>query len=521
MPRIVMVVAVSLVMPFAWAAEPHLAPRPLGTDTMTFGPFTYDAGGNIRTIGRGTLGQEVYTYDLMSRLHTATADVSNSQTYDYDAFGNRTTVSRTGSLCTGGSACEQQGLYTPGTNHLSNNGAAYDAAGNLIAYAADKYAYDAVGMLSRSVVATQYSQYLYTADDERIAVYDGSFNWRWTVRGADAKVLREFASTNSGSALGVGNRQWKRDYVWRDGQLLATENGTSLGEQTYHYHLDHLGTPRLLTTGTGARVSTHTYHAFGAELQTGTVETPETAMKFTGHERDVTGTADALDDMHARYYTSLQGRFLSIDPARDSDPHAPQSWNMYAYVRNSPLGRTDPTGKWEKVDHDALLQAAFPGLSNGELGVLQAASELADNPFMGGQLSSRSPEHSMTANFQTEHESEVASGKFYDEKIQKAREFNALSKKSAGDGTGKSEAFKSAALSQIGGAMHMVADDVSPQHQGRQRWSLLLHPFKAAAHIKNERAPTPSEAALVVLRLRAVYGSVFGDEELKRAITKP
>src|SRR5437899_5345130 len=124
---------VLLVSSVARAAEPHLAPRPEGTDTMTFGPFTYDAAGNIRTIGRGTMGQESYTYDLMSRLHTATADVSNSQTYDYDPFGNRTTVSRTGSPCTGGSTCEQQGLYAPGTNHPSNNGAVYYADGDLVA----------------------------------------------------------------------------------------------------------------------------------------------------------------------------------------------------------------------------------------------------------------------------------------------------------------------------------------------------------------------------------------------------
>jgi RHS repeat-associated protein len=65
-------------------------------------------------------------------------------------------------------------------------------------------------------------------------------------------------------------------------------------------------------------------------------------MKFTGHERDDVN----LDYMHARYYVPFAGRFLSVDPGRDWDLREPQSWNMYAYVRNNPVNNTDPDGKW-------------------------------------------------------------------------------------------------------------------------------------------------------------------------------
>lgn len=41
-----------------------------------------------------------------------------------------------------------------------------------------------------------------------------------------------------------------------------------------------------------------------------------------------------------------RGRFLSVDPGRDWHPKQPQSWNMYAYVRNNPINRADPTGKY-------------------------------------------------------------------------------------------------------------------------------------------------------------------------------
>jgi RHS repeat-associated protein len=64
-------------------------------------------------------------------------------------------------------------------------------------------------------------------------------------------------------------------------------------------------------------------------------------QQFTGQERDDTG----LDFFQARYFTSAQGRFASVDPANaGASLGDPQSWNGYAYVSNSPLRFTDPSG---------------------------------------------------------------------------------------------------------------------------------------------------------------------------------
>jgi RHS repeat-associated protein len=130
---------------------------------------------------------------------------------------------------------------------------------------------------------------------------------------------------------------------------------------TYHYHLDHLGTPRLITDAGGARISEHDYYPFGAEVANATVESPRERMQFTGHERDtIEGDNHTLGYMHARYYGAAVGRFLSVDPnapwmlqgGSDSDRakflsyiRNPQNWNRHAYVTNSPIGRTDPTGR--------------------------------------------------------------------------------------------------------------------------------------------------------------------------------
>jgi RHS repeat-associated protein len=372
----------------------HLTPRPTGTGNVTFDQYVYDGAGNVVSLVNSGLGTEQYAYDSVGRLTSATAGVANGQTYQFDAFGNRTTVTTSGGLCTGNAVCAQNGVYKPGTNHLTDdpqltaNLATYDAAGNLVVYGADEYKFDAAGMFSRSQVGVQNQQYLHTAADERIAIYDGAANWRWTLRGEDGKVLREFTSTNSGTTLGTANRQWVKDYVWRDGLLLATENRTVSGTVVkLHYHLDHLGTPRLVTNGEGAKVSTHTYHAFGVELNTA-AESPETAMKFTGHERDITATSDSLDNMHARYYSALQGRFLSVDPELHLQHamHFPQGWNRYSYVENNPLGKVDPDGRdiWDVLTGAAsVYQSASAAVQPVAAGANVAALALSASP--GGE----------------------------------------------------------------------------------------------------------------------------------------
>jgi RHS repeat-associated protein len=67
----------------------------------------------------------------------------------------------------------------------------------------------------------------------------------------------------------------------------------------------------------------------------------------TGKERDAESGNDYFE---ARYYSSSMGRFMSPDWSAKEDPvpyanlDDPQSLNLYSYVRNNPLDRTDPDG---------------------------------------------------------------------------------------------------------------------------------------------------------------------------------
>jgi RHS repeat-associated protein len=87
-------------------------------------------------------------------------------------------------------------------------------------------------------------------------------------------------------------------------------------------------------------------------------------QQFTGQERDDTG----LDFFQARYFTSTQGRFASVDPGNaGASLFDPQSWNGYAYVSNSPLRFTDPSGLGFWDDLGGFLGSVISNIMGGWL----------------------------------------------------------------------------------------------------------------------------------------------------------
>jgi RHS repeat-associated protein len=318
----------------AVAAAPGMV-RTNGTSSWSFGPYRYDGSGNIRAVG-----SEFYIYDKLGRV-VVSADappsmpVVHKQTYTYDPYGNLSSMNTAG-----------RGLTTLATSGVSNrlatvsNGAVsapvgYDAAGNFISYQGATYEYDALNVMRKAVAGGVTRSYVYNANDERIGTVEESGSGvrsEWTIRDSEGRVLRRFSRESN------GEWKWQEDYIYRGSQLLAAEVPDSA--KARHFHLDHLGTPRLITGNGGVELSRHTYHPFGEEIAPSAGAREK--KQFTGHERD----SESLDYMHARFYAPFMGRFLSVDPGRDWDLRRPQSWNMYAYVQNNPINRTDPTGKY-------------------------------------------------------------------------------------------------------------------------------------------------------------------------------
>lgn len=140
-------------------------------------------------------------------------------------------------------------------------------------------------------------------------------------------------------------------------------------------HSDHLGSASLATDLGGIPVpgSETRYKPFG-EIRFGSSGLP-TDRRFTGYARERAGYVGSLDFAQARYYSPYLGRFISADTLVPR-PGDPQSLNRYAFVRNSPLVRIDPSGHfdiptWENV-HDFLAGANFSLISANALAVSES-----------------------------------------------------------------------------------------------------------------------------------------------------
>ncbi|MEP7341607.1 MAG: RHS repeat-associated core domain-containing protein, partial [Acidobacteriota bacterium] len=191
--------------------------------------------------------------------------------------------------------------------------------------------------------------YVYDGDGKRVRrVLNngvGGFTETWQVYGIDGELLAEYAANTVATIP-------QKEYGYRGGQLLiVAEQGSSVKWLVS----DHLGTPRIIvdTAGSLTNVRRHDYLPFGEELTPvmagGTLRSggngyaaDAVRQKFAGYEQD---NETGLDFAQARYYASVQGRFVSPDPLLASGiEEEPQSWNRYAYCINRPLKFTDPSG---------------------------------------------------------------------------------------------------------------------------------------------------------------------------------
>ena len=150
------------------------------------------------------------------------------------------------------------------------------------------------------------------------------------------------------------------------GQLIAEySNNAPTGPLSRKYlTADHQGSTRVVTAQSQQVVARHDYLPFG-ELLGATIGPRTTGMgyspqpdglrqKFTAKERD---NESGLDYFLARYYSSAQGRFTSVDPGNaGARPEHPQSWNGYAYTLNRPTVLSDPDGLWVRVCVDGVCE---------------------------------------------------------------------------------------------------------------------------------------------------------------------
>jgi RHS repeat-associated protein len=455
------------------------------------------------TIGPTVMSQS-YAYDDVNRLLTASENSGAgwSQTYGYDRFGNRWVSASTGYTLS--SLTPQfQSAFNAGNNRLVSSG--YDDAGNQTGDSQSRaFTYDAE---NRQITFNGSSgQYFYDGDGRRVKKIDG----------ADTTV---FVYNNGGQLIA----EYRNDPV----PPPAGGGGTS------YLTSDHLGSTRLVTRSDGTVKARYDYLPFGDELGAGIGQrttalgyslADSTKQKFTQKERD---NESGLDYFGARYYSSPQGRFTSVDPSRVSvDITDPRSWNRYAYTLNNPLVYVDHNGKWPTKIHNQIIEKAFPGLSRAQVSVLKSASYKTDNS-PGSQQPKSAFQHGMRARSEKPEDAKNKASEFISQ-----NEGNARRMQNDFEGTGGKGVSKDA-LGAFGIALHTVTDRTSPAHtdeSGNPKvWDINVNSIVGAVrtgieikqHNDEESTISPEQIGKAVTEAREAYRTTFGDTLLQQAITEP
>jgi RHS repeat-associated protein len=291
--------------------------------------YTYDIPGNVASMT--TLdGVWTYQYDPNGRLTDALFSSSNTSVvpdqhlqYVYDLAGNRTETIINGVTTT---------YVTNSMNQYTQIGSAnltYDADGNLIAQTdgpgTTTYTYNELNRLIRVSSPTGVSGYQYDPLGNLASVIQNGQTTRYVVDPIGlGNIVGEYAS--SGSLVA--------HYTYG---LGLTSRVAAHGQAAY-YDFDRVGSTVGLSGTAGTYQNLYRYQPFGESL-TSSGAIPNT-FQFVG-QFGVMAQANGLTLMRARFYSSTQGRFLSLDPLGLAGGQS----NLYAYAGQNPLTLSDPTGQ--------------------------------------------------------------------------------------------------------------------------------------------------------------------------------
>ena len=334
-----------------------------------------------------------YYYDAVNRLVSAaaTGNATYSQTFTYTgdgsngAFGNM-------SCAPSGPACVTF-TYSASSNRITSSGYSYDAAGNLTGDGTHAYQWDAeahltVAYLSGTAVQTN----TYNALGQRVRDVTQT-NTTDEAYGADGSLLWRYTGNSSDPN--------QRAFVPFSGGILAEYYGGSPGGTIFD-HPDELGSITAGTSYNGSVCQERLFLPFGeAWTGAGSCGMHQVFSKLPDYDAET----DQYNTLHRHY--SPSGRWLSPDPGglkvvRLDDP---QTWNMYAYVRNNPTTLTDPSGlepdppkgqtaphptgtcalmgmcndKNNGVDKDAITNPSWKSLSDAQKSVLEGGKDTWDD----------------------------------------------------------------------------------------------------------------------------------------------
>ncbi|HKY42964.1 MAG TPA: RHS repeat-associated core domain-containing protein [Pyrinomonadaceae bacterium] len=231
--------------------------------------------------------------------------------------------------------------YDNANNRINDPGWNYDAAGNQTRVQNgagwQRFQYDAANRLVKVKAddnVTVLASYTYGSSRQRLISEEAG--QRTYSSADDGSVIAEFTEIGGGTIP-----YWSKSYIYIGARLLSTltPNGAGGAAVDYH-HPDRLGT-RIVSNAQNTNSFEQVTLPFGTAISS--ESTGATNRRFTTYDRSAT---TGLDYAVNRTYDSQQGRFTQVDPIgmNASSLEHPQSLNLYSYVANDPVNRTDPDG---------------------------------------------------------------------------------------------------------------------------------------------------------------------------------
>jgi RHS repeat-associated protein len=292
--------------------------------------YHYDKAGNVAATDDSADGHKIFTYDRLDRLTgelvqpiaPAAGGPVASATYSYDTIGRRTATSFQGPY-------QYQRDTSAARPSLPSSvgavGVQPDSTGHIISIGGTRYAFDALGQLTR-VTLPDHSSVAYSYD------WMGSLVKRKSSRGSQPTLPGGASTLTFPSPYLTCAGNSCEDLVYGYGGIAAK---LTRGDAEY-YHLDRTGTRFAVTTSGGRLKTALSYSSFGVLTGTATQD-----AVYAGHRWD----PDArLYWFGSRFYDPALGQFLS--PDSDSRLTAGVT-NPYGYAFSNPLRWIDPDGHQE------------------------------------------------------------------------------------------------------------------------------------------------------------------------------